>query len=150
MLCHSFPVLSWSSLAQARCKAGCPTAAGTPGNKLLGRCSHKRTQELLLSCSPPCEKAIVGSTPNDNSPVSAMQGALGCYPKMHGLLLVDSCLAVPRAPGSCHDSHKHEFVLLIHLRKTDASKGTKEHLLKEKLSERNFMNVTQASPLIIF
>ncbi|XP_074401057.1 transmembrane protein 273 isoform X1 [Zonotrichia albicollis] len=34
--------------------------------------------------------------------------------------------------------------------KTDASKDTKEHLPKEKLSERNFMNVTPASPLIIF
>lgn len=69
---------------------------------------------------------------------------------MHGLLPVDSYLAVIRASGSQQNSHNHAFALLIHLGKTDASKGTKKRLVKEKLTERNFMNEIPAPPLIIF
>lgn len=100
-----------------------------------------------------CGRAILGSGPNDNNPESAIHGAVlivGCCPKMHYVLLVDSYLAVKQASGSHHNSQNHTFVLLIHLGKTDTSKNTKKYLGKENLSGRNFMNVIPAAPLIIF
>ena len=130
--------------------AAAPTLAGTPSSKLLERCSHN----MDPGAAPHSRgKAILGSGPNDHDPESATQGAVlivGCCPKMHCLLLVDSYLAAKRASGSHHNSHNHAFVLLIHLGKTDTSKDTKKHLGKEKLSGRNFMNVIPAAPLIIF
>lgn len=155
VLSHSFPVLYLQHPGvRPRHTELLPCAAATQQQALKvikswEDGSTKGIQELL-SCSPLCGMAILGSTPNDNSPVSAIQGALGCYPEIHGLLLMDSYLAVTRASGSHQNSHKCAFVLLIHLAKTDASKGTKKHVVKEKLSERNFRNVTPASPLIIF